>query len=190
MPSKNQISYAELVRLLHQDGRQREGEAFEYLKSASKKLIYHIVLGKGGSQMEAETVFVETVEDVFQKVLKNDYHPEKSNLSTFIAGVANKKWLNVSRGKRNRQNTENKFLELNRDNIEKPVHAGEFDDEQLQQIIKALVDLDESCFTILNEYYLKGRKLKDIAKELNISESAAKKRRQRCIEKLKKKFGF
>jgi RNA polymerase sigma factor (sigma-70 family) len=190
MASKNQINYSLLLQLLQQKEDRNKKKAFQYLRRSSKKLVYHIVLKNGGSELEAENVFEETVEEVFQKILTKEYDQKKASLVTFVSAVAKNKWLYKSRSNNNRRKQERRFLELQQDNTGRNLNETDFTEEQFQKMVHALQSLGEPCLSIISQYYLKGKKLKDVAKELGITEDAVKQRRKRCIEKLKIKFGL
>lgn len=180
MQARNQFNFEKIVEILNSKGYGSSAMAFDYLKVNSKKLVYYIVIKNGGNQQEAEDILNDTVTDVFQKILNNEYDPEKSSIVTFVTSVANNKWLYYYRGKKNRTVRERYYLAKIKNEI-----PDETRKEQRKIMIDALLSLDEPCYSILKGFYLNGKKLKDIAIDLDISESAVKQRRKRCVEKLK-----
>lgn len=188
MSSNNKIDFQKLYGILSNEEKPTyKTEAFEYLKNSSKNLIFKLVRQKGGSIQEAEDILNDTVEDVFQKIIQNEYDPQQSNLVTFIWGIANNKWLYLKRSEKNRSKHEKGFLESNSKTarIFAMLQDDELFEEQIQHMMEALQQLDEPCLSILKDYYFKGNKLKDMAKEYGIQEDAMKKRKSRCLKKLK-----
>ncbi len=67
----------------------------------------------------------------------------------------------------------------------------EFSDEEYGLMRKVISELDrigEPCRTILTYYYLYGIRLKDIAVKLGMSYDAVRKRKQSCLEQIRKRI--
>ena len=60
-----------------------------------------------------------------------------------------------------------------------------YDEEQYKILNVAFERLDKKCFVILKEIYFANKKFSEIALMLNVSENVVRKRKQRCLEKLK-----
>lgn len=60
--------------------------------------------------------------------------------------------------------------------------------EMMRQVLDNIATLPETMATILNEHYLKGRKYKDIAKQLSTTPNAVKLQKARAVKLLKQKL--
>lgn len=78
-------------------------------------------------------------------------------------------------------------LSLAEMHIEQP-EEDTLDDEVLDLLDKAWNQLGEECRRLLNDFYYQKIALKILAAQLNKSETAIRKRKQRCLEKLRSYF--
>ena len=60
--------------------------------------------------------------------------------------------------------------------------------QETESLYKSLKDLKEIDFKIINMFYYSGKSIKDIAKELNISEANVKIKLHRIRKKIKQKL--
>ena len=183
MPAKNTINFKKTQRMLNSDAPLEQKKAFVQLKRISQKIVLDIVLNNGGTEHEAEEVLNETLEVVIQKIISNQFDEDRAKITTFIYGVANNKWKHQLRSKKNQSIHEHNFLKIHQRN-EKEI----FFEERREFLQEALLKLDDSCYSLLKEFYLKGKQLKDIAAEIEISYDTIRQRRKRCFNRLKEMF--
>lgn len=62
--------------------------------------------------------------------------------------------------------------------------------EMLRQVLEHLEELPPNMSTVLKKYYLQGKKLKEIAKELSTTENAVQLQKAKAIKLLKQKLLF
>lgn len=62
--------------------------------------------------------------------------------------------------------------------------------EMLRHVLEHLEDLPTNMGTVLKQYYLQGKKLKEIAKELSTTENAVQLQKAKAIKLLKQKLLF
>ncbi|MGN6352963.1 MAG: sigma-70 family RNA polymerase sigma factor, partial [Parafilimonas sp.] len=62
--------------------------------------------------------------------------------------------------------------------------------EMLRQVLEHLEDLPTNMGTVLKQYYLQGKKLKEIAKELSTTPDAVRMQKTRALKLLKQKFSL
>ena len=63
-----------------------------------------------------------------------------------------------------------------------------FDDEQVAALEKSWILLDDACKNLLRQHVQEGTQLKEIAQNLEQSETSIRKRKERCMTKLKALF--
>ena len=64
----------------------------------------------------------------------------------------------------------------------------DFDEEQLKSLDSAWLKLGDECKNLLKSHIYDGLQLKDIAKTLNEAETNIRKRKERCMNRLKSNF--
>ena len=164
-----------------------EHEVVAFLMQSYRGLVHSIVLRPGlGSSEDAQDILNDAISDLLNQVRSETFELHNTRLSTFFYALAKNRWLNVLR-KRSRQLifTNVEESELNNGKESEEALTGLIADEQKNAVHKALRKLENPCFTILYNYWIKDMKLRDIAVELGVTEEAVKKRHERCRKKLK-----
>lgn len=126
----------------------------------------------------------EIVADTFFVLWKNQTK-EITNLKAYIAGIAK----NLIKEKLRKRKVTCDIS--NYDNSIEFSNAKLFSDErdEIDKIEKSLVNLKELDFKIVTMFYYSFQSIKEIAKELNISERNVKTRLFRIRQKIKKELG-
>ena len=69
-----------------------------------------------------------------------------------------------------------------------PDDEDEFDEEAMQALEKAWNKLCHDCSNILKQFYFYKTTLQDLSTQMNINAASLRKRKQRCVEKLRSHF--
>lgn len=167
---------SQLVELLkHEEKRERT------IKNCAS-----FVLKNRGSWEDAKEIFSEAVFSVLSKSKTKTFHIQGS-LSAYLNGTCRNLWLNRLKKRGDAQSI------IDKEGKELPIT--DFEDgiaEKLEVemshnlLLECFSQLDERCKKILDNFYWKKASFKDIALELDITDSNARKIAERCREKLKK----
>ena len=142
-----------------------------------KDCIYYLIRNYSASYEDAYDATMETLLN-FHKGLKNNkiHYGNLRFLFTKMAGQIYIKWIK-------RQNLKDPIKEM--DLVEDPQV---FNQEVFELLDKAWEGLCKDCKQLLKKFYYENISLKEIAYQLNKSPEAIRKRKQRCVEKLKNYF--
>lgn len=178
MTYKNDI---ELIAAL----KQRDRNAFKYLYKNYTRPIKHFVKTNGGQDVDAEEIEQNVIVLLYEKIASGNFvlH-EGTKLSTYMFAVGKNMWYKKG-SINNRIKLEDEITEI----------AVEFDFDELLDgsnqnekiIIEALQNSDQDCKEILTMYYYDNKSMREISLNLGtISEENLRKRKYKCIQKLKK----
>lgn len=146
-----------------------------------------MVIIKNSKYNFADEDIEEIASDVFFTIWKNQNRLDRNKeITPYIAGVTKKLILKKQRNKKssdvNIEELENSLCE-NID-IYNQTEENEKSSIMIQELMKMKIE-DRNIFT---EYYYHSKKIKEISKQLNISEIIVKSRLSRIRKKLKKEL--
>jgi len=145
----------------------------------------------GGTDEDVQSILNDSIIALINIIQKGAYDPEKAKWSTLLRGIAQKKWMDELKSRYQRKNRfttidENTSSSIH--NEQNPIEEYMFSKEEREKIVWALKQLDPACRELFQMKYMQGISLRIIAKKLNISEDAVKKRHERCKKKLRSLF--
>lgn len=167
--------------------RQGENNVVSYIYKSSFPSVLHLILTNSGTEDEAKDVFQEAVMVLYDKVLRDDF-TLRSKISTFLYAVCRRLWLKQLR-KRDYtvdivERDRFELIEVEDDLINHREKEIEFN-----KMHKAMSLLGEPCKTILNEFYLNNKSMKDICDLMGYTNTDnAKTQKYKCLQRLKKLF--
>ena len=146
--------------------------------------VYKVIENAGKQNLSKEDI-EEIIADTFFILWKNKEKLEEEQLlSSYLAGITR----NLVREK-----ARNKHINLSLSNYENITEENKIDliyeeREKIEAIETILNKMSEEDITIFNLYYYEERKIKEIAKILNLSEFKIKSRLYRIRKKIKKEL--
>jgi RNA polymerase sigma factor (sigma-70 family) len=149
MNAKQTFSDPALIEAL-QDKRNMD-QAVRALYQEHAAVTRSFIMGRGGSEQDADDIFQETVISFIDTVQKGKFRSE-SSIRTFLISISKNLWMNEMR-KRSRAGNRDKVFEISRDQEEPGVSEAIGDRELKQQLQKMLDGLGDACRKILMLYY-------------------------------------
>ncbi len=144
--------------------------------------VLRFVCKYGGTKEEAKDVFQEALFIFYKKANTPDFTLTAS-IETYIFSICKYLWKDQLKKKNRFTNTfEEAFLQD--ETISEDFHLQEEATYQLAE--KALQSLGDKCLKLLSLFYIKKKKMREIAELLGFtSESSAKTQKYKCLERAK-----
>jgi len=153
---------------------------FDYL---GKEVIFHLNSKYRASRFDAQEATVKAMYIIYNKLVEDKVKFE--TLNNYFSRIAYHEFLKIQNKKRN--NTllvESEIIpEINYS--EEKEEDTIFTEINFNLLKKSIRKMDSGCKEIFKLVFNKGMKQNDVADKLNISYSSLRKKKQRCIEKLK-----
>ena len=141
------------------------------------------IIGRGGSEQDADDIFQETVISFIDTVQKGKFRFE-SGIRTFLISISKNVWLNEMR-KRQRSDNREKVFETGRDQEDADISEAIGDRELKQQLQKLLADLGASCRKILILFYYENLSMKEMVAHLHYeNEQVVRNKKYKCLKQL------
>lgn len=141
------------------------------------------IMGRGGSEQDADDIFQETVISFIDTVQKGKFRFE-SGIRTFLISISKNVWLNEMR-KRQRSDNREKVFETGRDQKDADIREAIGDRELKQQLQKLLADLGASCRKILILFYYENLSMKEMVAHLHYeNEQVVRNKKYKCLKQL------
>ena len=131
---------------------------------------------------DAYDITVETIISFRKRLIEGKI--EYGNLRFYFTKMAKDSYLKLVEKNKRMPVKEFVLNEANRE--EEPTQ--DFDEDQLQSLDKAWTKLNEDCQKLLRSHIYDGLQLKQVALLLNENEANIRKRKERCMDKLKSSF--
>ena len=145
------------------------------------------IMGKGGTEQDADDIFQETVVSFIDTVQKGKFRQE-SGIRTFLISISKNLWYNEIR-RRQRAGNREKLFETDRDQEEAGVGEIIRDRELKQQLNEMLQGLGESCRKILELFYYENLSMKDIVTHMHYeNEQVVRNKKYKCLQQLTDKM--
>ncbi len=134
------------------------------------------------SAEDAYDMTVETIISFRKRLIEGKI--EYGNLRYYFTKMAKDNYLKLL--ERNKRMPVSEFVLNEADREDEP--SQEFDNDQLQYLEKAWAKLNPDCQKLLRSHIYDGMQLKQVALMLNENEANIRKRKERCMDKLKSSF--
>ena len=131
---------------------------------------------------DAYDITVETIISFRKRLIEGKI--EYGNLRFYFTKMAKDSYLKLL--EKNKRMPVKEFVLNEADREEEPTQ--DFDEDQLQSLDKAWTKLNEDCQKLLRSHIYDGLQLKQVAALLNENEANIRKRKERCMDKLKSSF--
>jgi RNA polymerase sigma factor (sigma-70 family) len=158
-------------------------QAVQYLYQEHAAVTRSFIMGKGGSEQDADDIFQETVIAFIDTVQKGKFRFE-SGIRTFLISISKNLWLNEMR-KRLRSDNREKVFETGRDQEDADTNEVIGDRELKQELQKLLAELGVSCRKILMLFYYENLTMKEMVAHLHYeNEQVVRNKKYKCLQQL------
>src|SRR3984957_17867223 len=163
MYKKNRFSDSDLVEaILEKDLLE---QAILQLYQDHAEITSSFIIGKGGTEQDADDIFQETIVSFIECVQKGKFRQE-SGIRTFLISISKNLWYNEIR-RRQRAGNRERLFEADRDQEDSGVQEIIQDRELKKQLNQLLQDLGDSCRKILELFYYENLSMKEIVLHLH-----------------------
>ena len=175
------LSDQELLDLI----KSGDKSSVEVLYKRCRPAVVNHILNRNGDEEEAEDIVQETVIETYEKIVSGKFELyTNTKLSTFMMGIATKKWYSQCRKKGKLVRVEEEDTQWIEEDSEWQLQEARF--EQLRLMLEKL---DEVCRDILRQRYWLKKKFDEIKLERFQTVEALKMRSSRCHRQLKMMYG-
>lgn len=182
--TNNFISQEELVRAIKANDQRVLKTIYQDNYYKTEKY----VLENSGSQEQAKDIYQEAFITVWENVQDNKFIPQnKTALNGYIYTVAKNKWLDYLKSSRFKKTGTIAAHEYKlHDEVEFGIeNETQNEEEKIKKVMVNFNQIGEGCKKILTVFYYENKSLREISKELNITEASARNKKYRCLEKLR-----
>jgi RNA polymerase sigma factor (sigma-70 family) len=185
MNKKTEFSDSELVKAIQE--REMLEPAISQLYKDHAEITRSFIMGKGGTEQDADDVFQETVVSFIDSVQKSKFRQE-SGIRTFLISISKNLWYNEIR-RRQRADNRERLFEADRDQEDSGVNDIIQDRELKKQLNQLLQDLGDSCRKILELFYYENLSMKEIVLHLHYeNEQVVRNKKYKCLQQLSDKI--
>ena len=185
MNKKSRFSDSELVEAISEKDLLEQAILQLYEEHAG--ITRSFIMGKGGTEQDADDIFQETVVSFIDSVQKGKFRQE-SGVRTFLISISKHLWYNEIRRKQ-RAGTREKLFETDREHEESGISEQMQDRELKNQLNKLLQELGESCKKILELFYYENLSMKEIVSHLHYeNEQVVRNKKYKCLQQLTDKM--
>jgi RNA polymerase sigma factor (sigma-70 family) len=185
MNKKIGFSDSELVKAIKE--REMLEPAILQLYEEHAEITRSFIMGKGGTEQDADDIFQETVVSFIDSVQKSKFRQE-SGIRTFLISISKNLWYNEIRRRQRAGNRERLFEEV-RDQEDSDVIEIIRDRELKKQLNQLLHELGDSCRKILELFYYENLSMKEIVSHLHYeNEQVVRNKKYKCLQQLTDKM--
>ncbi len=185
MNKKTKFSDSELVEAIRE--KEMLDAAIWQLYKDHAEITRSFIMGKGGTEQDADDIFQETVVSFIDTVQKSKFRQE-SGIRTFLISIAKNLWFNEIR-RRQRADNRERLFEADRDQEDSGVHEIIQDRELKKQLNLLLQELGDSCRKILELFYYENLSMKEIVQHLHYeNEQVVRNKKYKCLQQLTDKM--
>jgi RNA polymerase sigma factor (sigma-70 family) len=185
MNKKSRFSDSELVEAIRE--KEMLEQAILQLYQDHAEITSSFIMGKGGTEQDADDIFQETVVSFIDSVQKEKFRQE-SGIRTFLISISKNLWYNEIR-RRQRAGNREKIFETGREQEEAGISETIQDRELKQQLNQLLIELGESCRKILELFYYENLSMKEIVSHLHYeNEQVVRNKKYKCLQQLADKM--
>jgi RNA polymerase sigma factor (sigma-70 family) len=162
-------------------------QAILQLYEQHSEITRSFIMGKGGTEQDADDIFQETVVAFIDSVQKAKFR-EESGIRTFLISISKNLWHNEIR-RRQRAGNREKLYETDREQEEEGVNEIIHDRELKSQLNQLLQELGEPCRKILELFYYESLSMKEIVSHLHYeNEQVVRNKKYKCLQQLTDKM--
>jgi len=185
MNKKSKFSDSELIEAIHD--KEMLESAITQLYQEHAEITRSFIMGKGGTEQDADDIFQETVVSFIDTVQKDKYRQE-SGIRTFLISISKNLWYNEIRRRQRAGNREKQYdTQINQE--ESGINDLIQDRELKNQLNGLLRDLGESCRKILELFYYENLSMKEIVTHLHYeNEQVVRNKKYKCLQQLTDKM--
>jgi RNA polymerase sigma factor (sigma-70 family) len=185
MYKKNRFSDSDLIEAIRE--KDLLEQAILQLYRDHSEITRSFIMGKGGTEQDADDIFQETIVSFIDSVQKGKFRQE-SGIRTFLISISKNIWYNEIR-RRQRADNREKIFEMDRHQEEGPVTEMINEREMKQQLNKMLQELGESCRKILELFYYENLSMKEIVSQMHYeNEQVVRNKKYKCLQQLTEKM--
>jgi RNA polymerase sigma factor (sigma-70 family) len=185
MNDKSNISDSELVEAICASGTLEQ--AIVQLYKEHGAITRSFIMGKGGTEQDAQDIFQETIVSFIDTVQKGKFRQE-SGIRTFLISISKNLWYNEIRRRQRAGNREKLYVA--------DFEPGDtvLDDvignRELKQLLSEMLsDLGESCKKILELFYYEHLSMKEMVSHLHYeNEQVVRNKKYKCLQQLTDKM--
>lgn len=149
-------------------------------------MVLQLIINNNGDADDAKDIYQETIIILYNKIKNGDFELS-SKLKTYIYSVSRRLWLK-------------RLTQLNRYGgdikdfeefltVDDEAERNNERDIQFNKMGEALNQLGEPCRTIIEDFYIKNRSMKEICEDFGYTNADnAKTQKYKCLQRLKKLF--
>lgn len=181
MNKKTRFSDSELVEAIR--GKEMLEAAILQVYEEHAEITRSFIMGKGGTEQDADDIFQETVVSFIESVHKDKFRQE-SGIRTFLVSISKNLWYNEIRRKQRAGNRE-KLYETGKDQEEAEINDLIQHRDLKKQLNSLLADLGDSCRKILELFYYENLSMKEIVSHLHYeNEQVVRNKKYKCLQQL------
>jgi len=180
----NVLEDHELIRLMQSGDPGQQEKAFRYFYRQYYGLIESLVVTNSGQKEDVPDVFHDALIVFFNKAKTLDFSIN-STIKTYFYSISRNLWLmQLRKAKRNVElQDQHKQIELSENHFETLEM-----NEKKRLLLSLLSELGEECQSILELFYFRKMKIKQIQQNLRlVSEQVVKNKKGNCLKKIRKK---
>jgi RNA polymerase sigma factor (sigma-70 family) len=185
MNKKSRFSDSELVESIKQKDLLEQAVIQLYEEHA--EITRSFIMGKGGTEQDADDIFQETIVSFIDTVQKGKFRQE-SGIRTFMVSISKHLWYNEIR-RRQRAGNREKLFETGREQKDDGISGVIQDRELKSELTRLLGELGESCKKILELFYYENLSMKEIVSHLHYeNEQVVRNKKYKCLQQLTDKM--
>ena len=185
MNKKIEFSDSELIKAICASDLLEQ--AIKQLYEEHGSIARSFIMGKGGTEQDADDIFQETVVSFIDTVQKGKFRQE-SGIRTFLISISKNLWFNEIR-RRQRAGNREKLYVADFDKTEAVIDEVIGNRELKSQLSQMLNELGESCKKILELYYYENLSMKEIVSHMHYeNEQVVRNKKYKCLQQLTDKM--
>jgi len=185
MNTKNNFSDSELVEAIGVS--EMLEHAIRQLYQDHGNITRSFIMGKGGTEQDADDIFQETIVSFIDTVQKGKFRQE-SGIRTFLISISKNLWYNEIR-RRQRSGTREKLYVTDNEAVDEVIDDLIGNRELKTLLSQMLLDLGESCKKILELFYYENLSMKEIVSQMHYeNEQVVRNKKYKCLQQLTDKM--
>ncbi|MEO6883927.1 MAG: sigma-70 family RNA polymerase sigma factor [Bacteroidia bacterium] len=158
--------------------RNKQEKYFEILYVQNYPIVRKFILNNSGSENDAMDIFQETMIVLLKNISEENFQLTAS-LSTYTCAISRNLWLKDLRNTKHFRNTQSLDFVSETDFITSQ-------DEEQKPLDKLMKQISEHCQKLINRIFFQNKKISEIEKEFNYSNThTAQNQKYKCLKKLK-----